>query len=576
MRNFRKSVMTSRNVRKPSALLLKLVARITGWLQRLLARWYPSRIKATVRAAVADFSRMHFETLEPRLLMSGDLIPAVVPSAVYGPQFQFLQAETSTLSDPAAHRAMPLAVGAAATPSATATDADGTVITVTLTGPGSVELLAQGAGYALSVTGSTAASSLLLTATGGDGRVRLTDIQVASPLGEANLAAADFSGSADFGGVAKLSLGDISGASITNGMAGEASFNAKHVSDLRLTAPAAKLTVNVTDWTATVLGASPGASLLSGGALASLVTSGAFNADLRLSGIGFTGNILSNVAIGGALSGGQWFITGRANSVQADSVSGAWRGQFTGVLTQLGTRGDLSGFIAAGGIQQLIVGGSLRGATILVGARLGSDSQLGGNGSAADQFGPGTLARLRVTGDVVDSRIAVAIDPVNGILFDGNDITVGTAANKVQELVVGGQLLGSSLIVAPGFPASVRVNGAAVDPATIPLLATSTRDAVVPQLTAALNADTGTLDSDGISNSAALRLRVVDTGGVGAVRGRIGTGVFQNLAYTVQGDGSFLVSAASLAALNGGSLPDGSYSVELEAADVAGNRSARV
>jgi hypothetical protein len=86
--------------------------------------------------------------------------------------------------------------------------------------------------------------------------------------------------------------------------------------------------------------------------------------------------------------------------------------------------------------------------------------RLGGSGDTADHFGAGTLARLRVSGDIDDSLIVIGVDPHNGRYRDGDDRQLGTSTNRVQELLVGGRLTGDTQISAPAFPASVRASTA--------------------------------------------------------------------------------------------------------------------
>ena len=97
--------------------------------------------------------------------------------------------------------------------------------------------------------------------------------------------------------------------------------------------------------------------------------------------------------------------------------------------------------------------------------------RLGGSGDTADHFGAGTLARLRVSGDIDDSLIVIGVDPHNGRYRDGDDRQLGTSTNRVQELLVGGRLTGDTQISAPAFPASVRINGVLSSPANLSELA---------------------------------------------------------------------------------------------------------
>ena len=174
---------------KPSRLLMALMHRMQGWLSALLSRlggWLKTR-----RARLAEAARsMSFELLEPRVLMSADLFPAAsvgMAGAMHfsgyadpsgntsersmlqdegvsthaggsGPVSGFISGPVSVVLGSSLGSAHILATPTAAT--TTVTDGDGTVVTATVTGGGLVDLSAQGGGYLLTVTGTTAASVL--------------------------------------------------------------------------------------------------------------------------------------------------------------------------------------------------------------------------------------------------------------------------------------------------------------------------------------------------------------------------------------------------------------------------------
>ena len=289
---------------KPSRLLMALMHRMQGWLSALLSRlggWLKTR-----RARLAEAARsMSFELLEPRVLMSADLFPAASVGMAGAMHFSGYEdpsgntSERSMLQDEGVSintggsgpvsgpvsgfnsgpisGALSSSLGTAhilATPTAattTVTDGDGTVVTATVAGGGLVDLSAQGGGYLLTVTGTTAASVLTLTTAGGDGRVAITGIDVTAALGEARMATADLSGQANFaGGVKTLTVGDISNATLRNTVVGAASFTARDAQDLRLNAPLADLAVTVRQWGATVAEALPAASVLVAAGVSSL------------------------------------------------------------------------------------------------------------------------------------------------------------------------------------------------------------------------------------------------------------------------------------------------------------------
>src|SRR6185369_8217179 len=122
----------------------------------------------------------------------------------------------------------------------------------------------------------------------------------------------------------------------------------------------------------------------------------------------------------------------------------------------------------------------------------------------ADSFKAGTLARVRVTGDIVDSRIFVSIDPADGLYGNGNDIALGTPVQRIQEFAVGGLLKGSTSVVAPVFPTSVRVGGQTLDPGTVPNFGSTPPDSTAPVVSARLRSDNGASGADGLTNDAAV------------------------------------------------------------------------
>lgn len=557
----------ARPAAQPSALLLALVRRSRwlwlGWLEAKWAgiqRWRAERVerRASARAAAQRPERATFETLEPKLLLSAELMPVdlVGPPAV----MRMIDSAPQTLP-----QAQNLALAGS---SRALADSASIAPAVTLTGPGTGQLVAQGGGYKLQLQGTSAATSVAVVVSGG-GRLALTGLSANSAVGSLNLANADLTGVASFaGGVSSLTLGQVSNSSITVAGSADLSIKASSVSTTRLSALAANVSVSVTDWTS----GTPGASRIEAAGLKSLLATGNVAADLFLSGVA-SGYTLGSVQVGGTLTGGLWSVHGRANSINAGSTAAAWRVNISNTLAQLVTKGDASGDMAVGGLQLLQVGGSARGLHLLVGADLGDDAALGGTGANADSFKPGTLARVRITGDLIDSSLLVSIDPVNSVHFDGNDRQLGTVVQRLQELVVGGLLKGNTSIVAPAYPVTVKVGGQTLNPASLRALQTTPRDTLAPALVAGLLNDTGSNTGDGLTNDPTLAATATDAGGIASIQGRMAGGSFVDLTVSTRPDGSVLISRSELARINGGVLPDGSYQVQLRAIDRAGNAS---
>ena len=536
---------------KPSELLLKLVRRAgwlwVGWLQRrwsALQAWRSERAAAR-RQSAARSDRPVIETLEPKLLLSAELVGPGAELAVHRQAALPVSMVPDAANYGLAGMARAQAVSAAPT--------------VTLTGPGSADLITQGSGYQLQLSGTSAATSVAVSGSDG-GRIGLSGITASSAVGALNLGNADLRGAASFAGtVVSLTLGQISQSTITVAGAGEFNLKAGTVSDTRLTALAANVSVAVADWSG-----SAGSSRIESAGLKGLTTTGGFAADVFLSGTasGFT---LGNVSVGGALSGGLWSVHGRASSISAGSTGAGWRFNGSSTLVQLITKADASGHVSVGGLQVLQVGGSVRGLHLMVGTDLGDDAALGGSGANADSFKPGTLARVRVSGDIVDSQLLVSIDPVNGVLGDGNDQQRGTPVQRIQELVVGGQLLGSTRIAAPQYPTSVRIGGQTLNPSAVSRLSSTLPDTLVPVISsfslAAVN-DTGTA-GDNTTTATPVVLQAVAEAGAALSLRRNG-----NLLASSTTDASGNASFTSI------SLDLGLNSFELTATDAAGNSSA--
>ena len=537
---------------RPSALLMQLVARARWlWLAGLerawqaLRQWRQARWEArAAKAADWAFRLSHkLETLEPKLLLSADLMPLDAGPA--GALDSRLVQDAPT--DVGTARAQAVVPAAAVTPS------------VNLTGAGQAQVVAQDGGFLLQLNGTDTSTVVSLSTSDGS-RVALTGIAASGALGSLDLANADLRGRADLaGGVGSLRLGAVNLSQIVIGGAGAPVLSLGQVTDSRVVAAGANLALTVERWASS----SAGASRIEAAALKSLTSSGDLHTDLFLSGAasGFT---LGAVQVGGSIVGGVWSVQGRASVISAGSTLGAWRLNIDGALTQFITRADASGDLAVASLQLLQVGRDARSLHLLVGADLGDDAALGGTGANADSFRTGTLARVRITGNLIDSSLYVSVDPVNGVLGDGNDRQLGSVLQRVQEFIVGGQLLGSTSVVAPQFPTSVRIAGTNVAPASVSQFRSTPADTLPPSLLSfilAPGSDTGVL-GDNRTSAASVTLQASAEAGASYTLRRAGQA--DPLASgQVAGDGSLSLAGIALAL--------GSNSFELSLRDAAGN-----
>lgn len=91
-----------------------------------------------------------------------------------------------------------------------------------------------------------------------------------------------------------------------------------------------------------------------------------------------------------------------------------------------------------------------------------------------------------------------------------------------------------------------------------------------PSLTAALANDAGASSSDGITSDPTIAGTVTDNGTVVRLQARLGD-TYVDVTDAVQSDGSFSLSQTQLAQIYGGLLPNGSYTLDLQAEDDDGN-----
>jgi hypothetical protein len=542
-------------VARPSALLTRMMVSINRWLRGWWQRWVdavlrwhkrPGEVLPQVRQPLTC------EPLEPRILLSSEFHPGIQAILVTSSSAQALD-----VSAPATINLTPLV------------DADGTQVTLGITGPGTAQLVSDGAGFALKLNNTDASTQVALAANGGDGRIVLTGISVSDDVGALDLAVADLQGDATFSGTLRtLVLGDLRNARLDLAGATDITLQAGKIVDSQLHAPLARVSVVASDWLAGI----PGASRLELAGLSSLSTSGDFAADLHVSGQGVPVYALGSVRVGGAIVGGMWSIHGRGSVLQAGSTSRDWCANFTGTLVQFISKGDASGSLSLAALQMLQVGGSARGFTLLVGADLGDDCAPGGVGANADSYQAGTLARVRITGNLVDSRLLVGLDPVNAVFGDGNDQQLGSPTQRLQEFIVGGQVTDST-VVAPAFPSAVRIGGTSLAPATLSqVFASVSADSVAPVLSARLQDDTGSVSDDGLTRDPAVLVEIIEAGVLSAIEASLDDSAgFLPVSAALQGDGSYLINARALAELRGGSLPDGAYTLSLRARDAAGN-----
>ncbi|HZL36969.1 MAG TPA: hypothetical protein VFC78_16740 [Tepidisphaeraceae bacterium] len=151
--------------------------------------------------------------------------------------------------------------------------------------------------------------------------------------------------------------------------------------------------------------------------------------------------ILANVIVSGLLKNfkapeatlaGVLSVNGSAGTVLLNSITGSLL--TTGSLGKLVT-GSVTGTVAAGGAVGAITVGSLDNATVLSGANLGANEQVGGGD---DVYTVGYIGNMRVTGPITSSFVGVGVAPgVDGVFGTPDDVTAGAGELKSLYLAFG-------------------------------------------------------------------------------------------------------------------------------------------
>ena len=312
---------------------------------------------------------------------------------------------------------------------------DGTKVTYRLAGSGTGTLSSTNGAASLSLTGTTVASSLLITAAGGAGSETLTGISADAALGAITAAKVNLLGNLSIAGSAtKIMLGNVTDGTLTLGgsAAVKVTTGAVTASSIASSDPLASLTVS--SWTDPNI--TPGK--ITTPWIGTLTSKAGFRADLNLSGVGAPGAVsLHSARVGGDVQSVQWSIAGSATAI---SISGSF-----------------SGDLAAGSIGVLAIKGAVSASDILAGTNFGADGQLGGGD---DTYAFGSIKSIQVGGAIDSSIIAAGLDPIDGIYLNGNDVLIG--GSDIGSVTVGGTLSSDSHILSATLPPKAKIAGATI------------------------------------------------------------------------------------------------------------------
>ncbi len=374
-----------------------------------------------------------------------------------------------------------VAFGDGASSTLSFTDADGTVVMLSLRGAtgvltfsGDVPQLVNdrrpfvdGANLLLEridLNDATDRATLTITTRGGDGSAFVNGISVNGSLRSLSARGITLAGNLHASGaISALTLGNVlTGRRITLGgddATRAVSITLQEVVDLELASGAPISRLMVQSWQTETDG---GALVTS--TLGSLTSKGDFDADVALTGLPNARSVLGSARITGGVHDSFWFIAGPAGAVTAGDFTD-WR---------LNVQGDLRGLTAStGGFADVLVGaGNITGITsktdvlnsmFLAGTDLGTDFALDGEGAGADVYGPGAIGSIRLGGSVLHSSFRAGGLPVDGQFGNLDDLLLGGKLSSIRSLMVGGAVSNSQFAAAT-LPRNARFGGTIVDP----------------------------------------------------------------------------------------------------------------
>ena len=341
-------------------------------------------------------------------------------------------------------------------------DADGTRVTFAMTGGGAGNVTLTAQGFVVELTGSGAATRVNISAgSGGDGKFDFASVTITGSVQQFTAPAGRLRGPLTATvGFGAMTLGDVVGPRTISVPVGSAtpSFALGVVTDLTITSAVGISSVSAASWTNT--GASRGS--INAPWLGSLTITGDLGVNLNLSGRDGNAATLGAVNVGGLLRPSAWVVRGIGTTIRAQATTAAWAATFQKRITSITTTLAMRGLLTARSIQSITVGQDLAGARVLAGAFLGDDAAIGGTANNADTFLNGVIGSLSVARNVTNSTVAAGLDPVDGVLRNGNDrIVMGTQSQLNRVTVAGFVGAGARLIANVYGP--IVIGGSAIN-----------------------------------------------------------------------------------------------------------------
>ena len=279
--------------------------------------------------------------------------------------------------------------------------------------------------FSLAINDSRPDGSLAFQASGGDGRLGISDIVVKESIGRIDADCVDLEGKLTTVAVKRIELGNVSQSYLTIGTSGDlndpVSILFQRVRDVTLQSELPIESITATDWldtdqSADVIRAPRLAALrITGDARADV--QGNFQANLALSD-NTTQPTLGDVTIAGQIGPGIWKVVGDVQRIEGGSIVRNWQASVLGTLGRLHASHDASGYVAAQTIGEIHIEGNASSLYLFAGTEFGQDGLYGGDD---DRFASGSIGKVKIAGNALDVFVGAGLDPNNGVLFDGDD-----------------------------------------------------------------------------------------------------------------------------------------------------------
>jgi hypothetical protein len=348
------------------------------------------------------------------------------------------------------------------------TDADGTLVTFSLSGPGTGIASTGLDGLTLTLNGTTTASRLNATARGGEGdganEVFVTHLNVNGPMAAVNGKAIEITGSMTIGDVRTVTLNDVHG---VHGNIDDAavSFNGTtpitlrlaDVRDATITSTAPIRSLRALAWTNVGFDADS----LSAPYIGSITIDDNFDPSVTLTGADAPrGTALASVRIGSNVGAQPWAIGGNVGTVTiGGSVPTGWVGNVAGSVRSLTVKGDFAGKLAAANVGSLAVTGNATNASVRAGWSYGPDNV---PNTPDDTSAAGIITRLSVRGSVTGSEFYAGADAIGAPIAGG--LIRSIAMTNVDS---------ATRFVAASLPPTVRFDGTTIITAEDPRFVTT-------------------------------------------------------------------------------------------------------